>query len=315
MKMPDISLPHFSKFYIEGSDFKQSWIIAKNETIKSVRGKKFLVSAVIILLVFALITLIPIVLGKNIQDMGYGTWVSNYFSYVTMFVALIAALIGSVALVSEYEERTALIMFTRPVKKTSIFLGKFISSFVLCMAMMTVYYICVAILGFCYFQQISTDFFESWAMCMMYVFAAVSIAFLFSSVFKRGAIAIIATILLLVVVIPIISMMITGDKWYMLDIAGNSTLTCIPEYVATYNEAIMQITAYFDVILDLLRQAVEQHLVNPEYIDWTLIVKDTILRYMPVIDDPNLLRDAAVMLGWGLVSLVAAWFLFLRKQF
>lgn len=314
MKMPHIDLPHFSRFYIEANDFKQTYIIAKNETIKSVRGKKFLVSACIIALVFVLITLIPIMLGTKINN--YGTWVSNYLSYVTMFVALIAALIGSVSLVSEYEERTALIIFTRPVKKTSIFLGKFISSFLLCTLMMIAYYIGVAIVGMCYFDgKVSSDLLESLAMCIVYVFAAVCIAFLFSAIFKRGSVSIIATILALIVVIPIISMMISGDKSYMLDTAANSTLTCIPEYLDAYNEAVNGVQKYFEDLMKLLEQGVATHQIPSSYLTVTETVRTTILSFMPYIDDPNLWRDAFVMFTWGAISLIAAWVLFLRKQF
>lgn len=321
-KMPDISMPHFSKFYFESSDFRQLYTVAKNETIKSVRGKRFLVSLAIIVLVYALITLIPIMLGQNVVDKGYGGWISSYLDYVTTFIALIAALIGAVAIVSEYEERTALILFTRPVKKTTIFVGKFISAYIVCVLMMMLYYLLVAITGLYYFNTVSTNFFESLAMCLIYVFAAIGIAFVFSGIFKRSAISIIATILTLIIVIPVIAMMITGDKSFMLNVAGGSTITCIPEYVANYNSSINDVSLYFDKVINNLTELLktktpgtaEYQSIYQSIVD-TSTIKSIVMRFLPPISSPDLLRDAIVMFGWGFVSLVAAWLLFLRKQF
>ena len=48
-----------ARMYVELDDFRQSAIIAKNEIVKSVRGKRFLASAILVAIVWALITLVP----------------------------------------------------------------------------------------------------------------------------------------------------------------------------------------------------------------------------------------------------------------
>lgn len=54
-----------ARMYVELDDFRQSAIIAKNEIVKSVRGRRFLASAILVAIVWALITLVPFLTGKD----------------------------------------------------------------------------------------------------------------------------------------------------------------------------------------------------------------------------------------------------------
>ena len=89
-----------ARMYVELDDFRQSAIIAKNEIVKSVRGKRFLASAILVAIVWALITLVPFLTGKGWDVLTLGDMLSSYLSYANMFVVLVVGLIGSVALVS-----------------------------------------------------------------------------------------------------------------------------------------------------------------------------------------------------------------------
>lgn len=303
-----------SKIYFEKDDFRQIGIVAKNETIKSVRGKRFLVSTIVIVLVWALITLVPFITGKGWESYTLGEMLSSYLSYASMFVVLVVGLVGSVALVSEYEERTALILFTRPIKKTTIFIGKFVSAFILSCLLMLLYYIGVDIMTLWFHGCIPGDLVASFGMCCCYVFAATGISFVFSAFLKRSSIAIIFSILALIVVIPIVTMMIKGDTWYMLDTASATILTCVPEYVTSYNQGVADMYEAMYRIYDAMITSSDQK-VREVYAPAMLQIMEMMKAFIAPISTPDLWKNAAVMLTWGLVASVISWIAFLRREF
>ena len=302
-----------ARMYVELDDFRQSAIIAKNEIVKSVRGKRFLASAILVAIVWALITLVPFLTGKGWDVLTLGDMLSSYLSYANMFVVLVVGLIGSVALVSEYEERTALILFTRPVKKTTIFIGKFLASFLLSALLLLAYYIGVVAMTLIYHQTIPLNLVESFGMCCYYIVAATGISFIFSAVMKRSSICIIFSILALMVVIPIITTMIKGDTWYMLTTASESILTCIPEYVDAHNATIDEMYYALQKIYETILNS-----TDPETQSYAPFVQKFISMmsmFASPIAYPNLFKEAVVMLTWGLASSVIAWILFLKREF
>jgi ABC-2 type transport system permease protein len=314
-------MPKFSKVYIEKDDFRQIGVVTRNELIKNVRGKRFLASLVLILLVFSLITVMPYANGKGWDATTIGSMLSSYLSYVVTFSVLIVGLVGSVTLVSEYEERTALILFTRPIKKTSIFIGKFCASFITGVLLILVYYIGVDIMTLAFHGTVPVHLVQSFCMCAMYVFAATGIAFVFSAVMKKASMCIIFTILALLVVIPVASMMIQGDNSFMLDQAGNSTLTCVPEYVDSYNKGVQDMYDALDTIIGSVEKQYEATTdpVQKEYyaqlIQGMNQIFAMIKSFATPIAYPDLAKDAAIMFVWGFISLAAAWVLFIRREF
>ena len=222
------------------SDFVQIGVVTKNEMIKCVRGKKFLISLAIVGIVFILITLLQFAMGTwdSMKD-NMGLFVDVYFSNLPLVIALVVALLSSVAIVSEFEERTALILFTRPIRRTTILVGKIISCLVIEAAIILGYYILASIVGFIQVGSLSGSIVESYFIAVLYAFAASGIAFIISSFFKKGSVCTIIAMLVLVLVLPITTSMIGSggsEGWYMMDDAGSSMYKCVPEYVEYYNE-------------------------------------------------------------------------------
>ncbi len=201
--------------HLEADDLRQTFMVAKNELIKGMRGKKFQISLGIVLLIFVLITILPYATGGSWSGKPVGTFLSSYISYVSMVALLIVALLSSVALVSEFEERTALILFTRPVKRTTIFVGKLEACFAISALIMLVYYVLVAAMIAIFTGTVPIELIISLAFCLLYVFAASGIAFIISAFLKKSSVATIITILVLMAVIPIFTSMLSGDTWYL----------------------------------------------------------------------------------------------------
>jgi len=276
--------------YIELDDFRQSYVVAKNEIRKFVRGKRFTIYAVLTTVVFALITFLPYLFGGDLGDTP-GEVIANYVSIVDLLIILAATLFASVAIVSEFEERTALILFTRPIKKTSIFVGKVVGCIVLETVMIVLFYLGMAVASLAVAGSVSADLFVSLGVAFLFVVAVSGVAIFISSVMKKGSTTAILTFVLLLLILPIISSVISGstsvEPWFMLDQASNAIQTSIPEYI--------------DLVNGMLEHAAEMMGVSPEDLG--------------VITAPDMAKTIITMLGWSIVSLSLAWVAFIRREF
>jgi ABC-2 type transport system permease protein len=302
--------------YVTKDDFRQIGVVTKNELVKSLRGRNFYMSLGVILLIFSLITLLPYMTGNPWgSDTTAVDVLSSYFDFASMVTVLIVALIASVALVSEFEDRTALILFTRPIKRTTIFVGKLLSCMAILTMIMGLYYLLVTAMLLIFPGTVPGEFLISFGFCVLYIFATTGIAFLISTMFKRGSICTIMSILLMAIVIPIITMMIGGDTWYMLDTAGNSMLNSIPEYVDGYNETIIGLTYQLEAIIELLKASGSDSVTAESIRFLEMLLSTEMMGFMSMKHHPQVLREALVLLGWGGVALSAAWMRFIRKEF
>ncbi len=332
-------------------DISQIAVITKNELIKCVRGRKFMISLLIVLIIFLLITALQFVIDNWDHINSLGEFTSIYFDSFVMVVTLVVALLSSIAIVSEFEERTALILFTRPVRRTSILIGKILSCLIIESLIILLYFIMAWSL--CYYKigELPADLLTSFGMAVLYAFAASGVAFVISAFFKKGSVCTIISVLLIVLIIPIISTMVAsndGENWYMLDQAGRVIYTCIPEYVDYYNQTIIvfddvvgQAVAILEGFTDAdVQQAIQAFLeyyatLDPEqqavfaplveYLNTTysgnlqgmiyvlkMLGSSSILAPM---EYPDVTRAALVLLAWGIVGYFIAWIRFIKREF
>lgn len=218
-----------------GTYLKQAYIVMKNEMVKFTRGKKILVYGALMVLVLALLTGMPYLFGGELPDTT--TTLSSYYaSFVVILVLLFATLFSSTSLVSEFEERTALILFTRPIKKSSILLGKLMASMVVGIIAVGIYYLVTAIISFIVAGGVASDLFVSFGLAVLYLFCMSGIALLISSVMKKGSTAAIITFIIPLMIFSIIStilMMNDVATWWLPLDASNAILSLFDPTVVT----------------------------------------------------------------------------------
>ncbi|MGE4577109.1 MAG: ABC transporter permease [Candidatus Methanomethylophilaceae archaeon] len=217
------------KVSITGDDLRQSLVIAKNEMRKFLRGRKIL----LFILLAALFLVIDIALPAFYWE-EFGTFLSTpeaimswHASNVSFIVLLGAVLFASFTIVSEFEERTYLLLFTRPVKKTAIFVGKFLACYVITLLVILAFYGVSAVHSLVLEGAVTSKTFASIGMSMAYIFALSGLAVFFSCISKKGSISALMTFFLVLMVPQIISVILMvvqpgGDYWYLLNIAGGS---------------------------------------------------------------------------------------------
>jgi len=214
-------------------DFRQSLVVMKNEIKKFTRGKKIILFGALIVLVLALLTILPYTLGNG-YDSSYSICVL-FMNFLAIILELAAVIFTATSIVSEFEERTALILFTKPVKKSSIFIGKLLASLLMVIGFSLVYLLYVAVFSFIATGGVEMGLISSFGIAICGAFALTGLAMLLSAIFKKGSTASIMTLVMLLLVFDIIILMFALNKldtWWILTDALNSVIYALGPYVS-----------------------------------------------------------------------------------
>jgi ABC-2 type transport system permease protein len=316
-----------------GSNFaeaaRQAFVVMKNEIKKYFSGKRMFVFLALLGIIVFVIVFAPYMFGGKANPV--------YFVMMSSLVVLMAStLFASISIVSEYEERTALIVFTRPIRKTSIFIGKALACIVVTLGFMALYYLIAVIVSAAVNGSVSGDVFTSFGLACAYAFGTIGIAMFVSSIMKKGSTATIITFVILAIIITAFSLVLNAanvDSFWMIDQAAGSIETCSQDYRDMTNAAIEQLInalmdptnfihfdkfasnldTYQGVIIapDVLLNGLVPNLADSAW-DLSALANST---GAMEIKAPDYVRDTFVMIGWGVVGMVAAFVAFLRREF
>ena len=214
--------------------------------------------------------------------------------------------------------------------------GKSLSSLLLDMEidhvrrLRAIYYLITALVSFIAAGGVDPDLPVSFGMACMYAFAATGVAMLVSCVLKKASTATIITFVLLLAVMPAFSMVLSmagADASWMMDQAGAAITNCSDSYRDMTNEAIEGLaqslsdpTQYFDVnlLMESLRAWGFSGTINDLGAvlagSFNLTEIGSVISSMQV-SAPDIPFDVGVLAVWGLASMAAGFFLFLRREF
>lgn len=273
---------------IDSDDIRQMIVVAKNEVRKFISSKKFSVYVALVVISLALVTFLPYIVGDGLSGSAGGVFYT-YVMFAAFMAILAATLFASNTIVSEFEERTALILFTRPIRKVSIFVGKFLACLVMEAVVIVAYYLIGALVAFLVSGDLVSSFLPSLAMALAYMFAVSGIAIMISSFSKKAGNAAVITFITVVLLISIVTTALSAagiDTWFMLDTAAESIMSSIPEYIDSMNAMYVQMGEQMG--MDMSAYMVK--------------AADTV-------------KSGLVMLAWGIVTTVVAWIRFSKREF
>jgi len=206
-------------------------IVIGYEFLKHIRRKRlYVVLGLTLLTEAAVLILLPALQG-------------SYPDNVLVMAALLTigpslATIGAVffagdAIAGEFESKTGFILFTNPVKRITLVIGKYIASYIAVIALIIFGYIVIAISLFSIYGTVPTEMYKSLGLALLYGGSIISVTFLFSS-FSKGAMgATVITLVLIMVIDPIIDavlLMTNNPHWFLLSTAGDSIATVYGGY-------------------------------------------------------------------------------------
>jgi len=271
--------------------------ITKYEMLNYFRSRRFLILLILGLAISGLLTFA--VAYRGISDVAtnpltgslssllfYSTWWGDSATFV---VVMSAIFFGGDAISGEFQNKTGYYLVGNPIRRSSIYIGKWIAAFIASMIVILIYTAITIANGVYYFggNAFPNQFIESWAFSIVYLIAALGFTFFFSSLFKSSSISILVTAVLLLfgfsVIAELSSILINLEPWYVL----------------TYGA---------DIIGDVLMSSYPQH-------ETSQTVGGGRRSFTLTTFNPTISEGLAIMLLYFIVSAVLGLLLFERKEF
>lgn len=185
------------------SNLSQILTICRYELLIGIRGKKIPAVLGITVGITLALVIVPEILEVEhsnssfeylLMPIGFG-----FFLFITT-----AALFGSNSLVSEFHERTGYSLFPNPITRTSIWFGKFLSSEILGLSVICIFYGILSIGTYSIYNEAPSEIIESFLLSFVIVTMVMSVSFLISS-FSRGPTgAVVLVFVIFILVLPIV---------------------------------------------------------------------------------------------------------------
>jgi len=149
----------------------------------------------------------------------YSVW---WGTVVNLCVILTGIFFGADAISTEFQNRTGYYLLPNPVRRSSVFVGKWIASFFASAIAIGVYATITLADGAIYFGfNIPYQFGESFVFALFYILPILGVSFFISSIFKNNSSSILVTALLLVFgfnfITPLITALSNSEPWYVLN--------------------------------------------------------------------------------------------------
>jgi ABC-2 type transport system permease protein len=132
------------------------------------------------------------------------SFASNFVGFASLLIVICATFFGADAIVSEYQARTGYLIFPNPIRRASLYLGKFGASMTAGILVIAIFYAVTGILSFISVGGLDKDFFLSFAFALEYLLAVMAIAYLISTLMKGTTGATVLTFFLFIMILPII---------------------------------------------------------------------------------------------------------------
>jgi len=264
---------------------EQVRIVAKYSFLNYFRARRFYVMVAIVLLIGGLLTFAfgyyrP---AGILQGPVLGFYAAAW-GFVTIIVILSTALFGGDAISSEFQNRTGYFLVPNPVRRSAIYVGKWIAALAASSLILLLYAVIVLANGLYYFPAgVPSQFAQSILFAWIFVISALSLMFTFSSLFKSSAISIVMGIILLLIVFDVIDAVATN-------LAGIE-----PWFSITYADGI---------IANVLTVPYPQHFVT-----------QTLGRFTTSSYNATIPEGLVIMLAYFVASAILGLWLFEKKEF
>lgn len=195
--------------------------------MKRQRKKFYFFSAISILigvLIGYILPLIPSFLLSN----TLAEFINNGLQFISFLTLFAACLFFSGIICSEFNKKTGFIVFPK-INKYKLILGKYIGNLILVVAIITIYYFLLGLLGFFYYGgPINIRLFYSYGIAILYIIALSSFVTFFSSFMKSVNLTIISTLIILLmgfnIADQIVTLIFAGDFEPLYSLAYLGTL-------------------------------------------------------------------------------------------
>ncbi len=207
----------------EKSSASQMFTISKYWFLNYLRSKRLYV-LLAITVVISLIFLVVIWKFVNAEYLTSNEYIENWAMFVAFLVTLAALFFGGDAISSEYGKKTGYFLFPNPIKRWSIFWGKFFASLLASLIALLLYW--GIALGDTYMVKgsVGIEAYYSLGLSLLYLVTILAFTYMFSSFFRNAAVSITIVAILYFFVFGIVNSiaMFTGvEPWFSITYAAS----------------------------------------------------------------------------------------------
>jgi len=185
------------------SSLRQIATVTKYELLKYLRGRRLLAIVLLTIIISAIFLVVQPAIGSAYEK-DPKEFTVNMLSFLSILAILSATFFGADAIVSEYESKTGYFLFPNPIRKTAIFLGKFIASVLVSVGAIGLYYVIAVISVRIIDGSIPANTGLSFAYSLVYLFAILAIAYLFSAIMRSSVYSLVLTFFTFFLILPIV---------------------------------------------------------------------------------------------------------------
>jgi ABC-2 type transport system permease protein len=154
-------------------------------------------------IVSAIFLVVPPAIGSQYSK-DPTEFITNMLQFLGVLSILSATFFGADAVVSEFESKTGYFLFPNPIRKTTIFLGKFIASALVSVGAIALYYLIAVASVRVIDGSVPANTGLSFAYSLVYLFAILAVAYLFSAVMRSSVYSLMLTFFTFFLILPIV---------------------------------------------------------------------------------------------------------------
>ena len=206
-------------------------IVTGYEFLKHFRRARLYIILGLTLLAELLVLILVPVLGDGFPD--------NVLVMAAMLsIGPSLATIGAIffagdAIAGEFESKTGFILFTNPVGRATLVIGKYLACFAAVALLVILGYVISSISLLVIYGNVPFETLSSFGLCLLYAASVVSVTFFFSSISKGSMAATVITLVFIMVISGIIDSILTmtgQPHWFMLSNNGDTIATVYGGY-------------------------------------------------------------------------------------
>jgi ABC-2 type transport system permease protein len=173
------------------------------------------------------------------------SFLSNWWGLAATFMIILSGIFfGGDAISGEFQNKTGYFFVPNPIRRSSIYVGKWLSAFVASSIILGVFSLVTIANEVYYFgASVPYQFGYSLLFSWFYLAAVLGFAFFFSSLFKSSSLSVLITAILFLFLFNLIQVLVAGlvqvEPWFLLtygaQIIGNILTVPYPSPVSTVN--------------------------------------------------------------------------------
>jgi ABC-2 type transport system permease protein len=204
----------------------QAWKLARYQLRDYLRSRRFILMMALVAIIGFLVTIVvdhfrPAMFLGSSGDFYATLWGGG----VTVVIIFAGVIYGGDAIAGEFQNKTGYFLMGQPVRRATIYTGKFIAAFAASLTAVVFYALILVGNAVAYFGTgaFTLDFGASFVLAVVYLLALLGATFLFSSLFKTSTYAVLVVAVLFLFGFSLIQDLISGlahiTPWFILTYA------------------------------------------------------------------------------------------------